>query len=144
MTIRPAVIADVPRIVEMGLTFLRESSYRSVFLENAQQVAALAERLIGSENGDVLLVQDRETIVGMIGMIAFEHFISGQRTASEVVYWVDASSRGCGVRLLRAAEAWAKAHGATLMQMISPTERVDTLYARLGYAPVERIFQRSL
>lgn len=144
MTIRPAVTEDVPRIVEMGLTFLRESSYRSIFLENAQQVATLAERLIGSENGDVLLIERGDSIVGMIGLLAFEHFISGQRAASEVVYWVDPSSRGCGVRLLRAAEAWAKAHGALMMQMISPSERVDTLYERLGYVPVERIFQRAL
>lgn len=142
--IRPATSEDIPRIVAMGLTFLRASSYRSIFLENAEQIAALATRLIGSPDGDVLLVERDAQVVGMIGMVVFDHFISGQRTASEVVYWVDEAARGAGVRLLRAAEQWAKTHDAVLMQMISPEPRVDLLYQRLGYAQIERIFQRTL
>ena len=64
--------------------------------------------------------------------------------AGEVVYWVDEDARGAGVRLLKAAEAWGRAHGAAFMQMISPNPRVDTFYERMGYAPVERTFQRAL
>ena len=145
MTTRLATLADVARIVEMGRRFLGDSSYAHVYLENVEQLSALAFRVINSADGDVLLALDAtDHIVGMIAMIAFDHFISGQRAAGEVVYWVEPDARGCGVRLLKAAESWAKAHGAVQMQMVSPTERVDRLYERLGYQPVERIFQRAL
>ena len=144
--IRLATMEDVPRIVAMGVEFLNGSSYQSVFLENADQIRALAERIIGSEDGDVLLsVNASGSVVGMIAMIAFDHFISGQRAAGEVVYWVEPRERGSsGVRLLKAAEQWAKAHGAVFIQMIAPTPRTEMLYERLGYAPIERIFQRAL
>lgn len=143
MTIRCATTADVPRIVEMGATFLRESSY-AMFLKNADQLTALAHKLIAGDQSAFLLIEKGDRIVGMLGIVAYDHFVSGDRTAGEVVYWVETAARGCGVRLLRAAEAWARAHGAVLMQMVSPTPRVDQLYARLGYAPIERVFQRAL
>lgn len=142
--IRPATEADVPDIVAMGLAFLRESSYHATFAENAEQMAATARRLIASADGDLLLLERRGIVLGMLGLIAYDHFISAQRVAGEVVFWVDATARGNGVALLRAAERWAVAHGAVSMQMISPSARVDALYQRLGYAPIERTFQRAL
>lgn len=144
MSIRRASLADVPRIVEMGVEFLRESEYRSAFLENPAQIETLARQIITSDHGIVLLVEKAERVVGMIAMIAYDHFISGQRVAGEVVYWVESSARGLGLRLLRAAEAWAKTEGAVFMQMISPSARVDVFYTRLGFAPIERTFQRAL
>lgn len=144
MSVRTADLSDVQRIVEMGTEFLRESRYRSAFLENPAQIETLARQIIGSEHGVVLLLEKADRVVGMIAVIAYDHFISGQRVVGEVVYWVEAAARGLGLRLLKAAEAWAKTEGAVLMQMISPEPRVDALYQRLGYAPIERIFQRAL
>lgn len=143
-SIYQATVSDIPRIVAMGTDFLRSSDYRHTYLESPAHIAALAQRLIESPEGDVLLLVVADRIVGMIGIMAYDHFISGQRTAGEVVYWVDPSARGNGLRLLRAAEQWARTQGAEVMQMISPTPRVDELYQRLGYMPIERTFQRTL
>ncbi len=143
-SVRAATLLDVPRIVEMGAEFLRDSDYRATYIENPQQVDALARHIITSEHGVVFLVERASRVVGMIALIAYDHFISGQRVVGEVVYWVEAASRGLGLRLLRQAEAWAKAEHAVTIQMISPSPRVDALYTRLGYAPVERTFQRAL
>ena len=145
MSVRIATHADVPTIVAMGQVFLGDTAYRQMYLENVDQMRALATRIIEIPTGDFLLETTAAgTTVGMLAVIIFDHFISGQRAAGEVVYWVEPTARGCGVRLLKAAERWAKAQGAAFIQMVSPTPRVDQLYLRLGYAPVERLFQRPL
>ncbi len=143
MSVRQATLLDVPRIVEMGTEFLRESDYRLTYLENPAQIDTLARHVI-SGSGVVFLLEKADRVVGMIALIAYDHFISGQRVVGEVVYWVESSARGLGLRLLRAAEAWAKAQGAVFIQMISPSQRTDALYARCGYQPIERTFQRAL
>jgi GNAT superfamily N-acetyltransferase len=144
MTIRPAVLEDVPALVEMGMQFLRSSGYGYLYAENEPQMEALARHLIEGPSSDFLVVECGSGLVGMIGLTAQPHFISGRLIAGEVVYWVEEGARGAGVRLLKAAEQWARDHGAEWMQMVSPTPRVDAFYTRLGYVPVERTFQKAL
>jgi GNAT superfamily N-acetyltransferase len=48
------------------------------------------------------------------------------------------------VRLLRDAERWARARGAEALELVAPNPRVELLYERLGYTPVERMFFRRL
>lgn len=141
--IREATLADIPALTRMGLAFLRTSGYRSFVRENPAQIAVLAERLITTQ-GVVLLAERHGVAVGMIGLVAGPHFISGDLFVGEVIYWIEPTARGLGVRLLRAAERWAAAYGALTMQMISPNARVDALYERFGYQPVERTFQRTV
>jgi RimJ/RimL family protein N-acetyltransferase len=143
--IREATEADVPRIVEMGLAFLRGSPYRKHIPENAEQLEALARRVIDSESSAFLVLERDGAPVGMMGLMAYDHFMSGEHGAVELVYWIDPSARGSdGVRLLKAGEAWASSQGAQWLQMISPDARVDQFYERLGYQLVERCFQRPL
>ncbi len=97
------------------------------------------------ENPDAaIFLSGNGTPTGMIAMLAYDHPFSGERIAFEVVWWVDPEARGDGLRLLRAAEEWARDQGIKKMQMIAPNERVGVLYQRLGYLPVETSFQRSL
>lgn len=145
MTIRHATTEDIPRIIEMGLAFLRSSPYAVFMRENPQRIQELATELIASPDGAVLLLaRDDGSVCGMLALVAFNHFLSSDRFAGEVVYWVDPDARGAGVRLLRKAEAWARERGAGALQMISPNPRVDALYDRLGYVPTERSFYRRL
>lgn len=143
-TIREATADDLPRVVEMGRDFLQASTYRTLYAENTTQMGLLAMRLILDPQSAILLAMHDDRAVGMIGLIAYRHFISDEPIAGEVFYWVDEGSRGAGVRLLRAAERWAREHGALAIQMIAPDDRAERLYTALGYQPVERTFQRSL
>jgi GNAT superfamily N-acetyltransferase len=140
--IRLATESDVPRLVEMGLRFRRESDYSLHLGENPVKMAALARNLAAAES---ILVSERDgRLVGMFGYIVFPHFMSGEITAGEVFWWVEPEHRGDGVKLLRAAEIRARAGGATRMQMIAPNERVAGLYRRLKYDFVEATYQRGL
>lgn len=143
-TIREATVDDVPALVAMGQRFIRGSVYATRLRENVAQMAVAAERLIASEDGMVLVLDAVSDLVGMIGLVFFEHHLSGEATAGEVFFWVDPEYRGRGLRLMRHAEQWARDKGATTIQMIAPTPDVGRLYERLGYAELEVSYGKEL
>lgn len=144
MTIREATAADADAIVALGQRFLHGSVYAGKIGDNPAQVRTLALHLIASPDGVVFVAEDATGLVGLLAAFAHFHYLSGERTAGEVAWWVDVEKRGIGIRLLRRAEQWARAQGAVTFQMIAPTPDVEVLYERLGYAPVERWYQRSV
>lgn len=147
--IRVGQPADRPRLVAMGCQFVQDTGYRDRLPLNPEALAALADRLLSGGDDVTLLVADVDDApVGMLGLMAYTHPMSGERVTSEAVWWVDPAVRGgtLGVRLLRAGEQWARDRGAVALQMIQPVEadRVGALYAALGYAPVETTWMRRL
>lgn len=140
--IRTALESDIPRMVEMGMRFRNETSYAQYLAGNAEKQTELGKTLIAK---DGLIVSERNgQLVGMLGFIIHYHFISGEKVAGEVFWWVEPEHRGDGLRLLREAEKRARAAGAKYMHMIAPTDQVATVYKRLGYEFVEATYQRSL
>jgi len=140
--IRLACAADVPRLVELGLRFRRESEYNAHLSENAEKMAELATQLAERE---CLVVSERGgRLVGMLGYVIFSHFLSGETVSGEVFWYVEPEFRGEGLKLLRAAEERSKQAGARWMQMIAPNERVAAVYERLSYKYVESAYQRAL
>jgi GNAT superfamily N-acetyltransferase len=140
--IRIASLDDIPRMVEMGERFRSETSYRDHIAQNAEQMAKLGRDLIAK--GEILISEHDGRITGMLGYLLYDHFISGERIAGEVFWWVEPEARGDGLRLMREAEKRAKAAGAKQFQFIAPTPQLERIYPRLGYAWVESTFQRSL
>jgi GNAT superfamily N-acetyltransferase len=142
--IRRATAADVPRVLEMAARFIAETPYRDLIGASATHLADVLENVMADEYGVVLLSGTDAIVAGMIVVIVRPHPYSGESTAFELVWWVDPESRGDGIRLLRAAEAWATERGVTRMQMVAPDVRVGALYERLGYQAIEVAYQRSL
>jgi GNAT superfamily N-acetyltransferase len=142
--IRRALPEDMDRLIAMGQRFVEETSYRDLIRIDPRRLADTIFNVVTSPDGAVFISGSDATVTGMIAMVAYDHPYSGDRTAFELVWWVEPEARGEGVRLLRAAEQWAREVGALRIQMVAPDERVGTLYQRLGYAPVETSYQRSL
>jgi GNAT superfamily N-acetyltransferase len=140
--IRRAVDDDLDRLVEMGLRFHTETSYRDHVKANPQQMRTLAKQL--ADLGGLLVSTRSEKVVGMIGYVLFPHFLSCEMVAGEVFWWVEPEHRGEGIKLLREAEKRAKSAGAVKMQMIAPDGQVANIYQRLGYEFVESAYQRNL
>lgn len=144
MTIREATSTDIPRLVEMGQRFLQSTPYRELLKDNPAGMSAMATLLVESPDG-VVLVSESSEVTGMIGVLICSHHISAERMANEVFLWVEPQARGTsGLRLLRAAEAWALDHGAVRMQMVAPDTSVGKIYQRFGYAQMEIAYQRRL
>lgn len=142
--IRRATADDTVRLIEMGQNFVEGTDYKVLISVKPERLADTIASVLGNPDGVVLVSGSDATLTGMIAMLAYDHPFSGERTAFEIVWWVEPEARGDGIRLLRAAEAWAREQGATAVQMVAPNDRVGALYQRLGYAPVETSFQRSL
>jgi GNAT superfamily N-acetyltransferase len=140
--IRLATEADIPRLLEMGLRFRRETGYSKHIEENPEQMERLVRQIIAADG--VLVSEQAGEVIGMIGYVLYPHFLSGELIAGEVFFWVEPGHRGDGLRLLRGAEKRAKDRGANRMQMIAPTDRVGRLYGRFGYEFVEATYQKNL
>ena len=143
--IRLADKEDLPHIVAMGIRFMNETPYVRYITQDTDKMFELAEKLIDSPNGLLLVNTEADEINGMIGVYAFCHPMSGEIVASEMFWWVDPEARGLsGVRLLRCAEDWAVKVGAQRMMMIAPNDRVGEFYRRVGYDRVETTYMRRL
>ena len=142
--IRAATFEDVDRIVEMGGRFAAETDYRQFISVDPDRMREMVIRLIESDSAVIFVSGSDATLTGMIAVVIYEHIWSGDPTAFELVWWVEPEARGDGVRLLRAAESWAREKGIEKMQMVAPNRKVGDFYERCGYAPVETSYQRSL
>lgn len=146
VTIREMTAEDVPAVLAMGTVFL-QTIYRGVLDPDQTALARLGAYFMDlvDKAGAVSFLAVRDgALVGMIALMIFDHPMSGERTCSELAWWVNPDARGCGVRLFRTAEAWARAQGAVAMHVTAPNADVERFYARVGYTPIERSFQRRL
>lgn len=135
-------MADLPRLVEMGKRFRASSSYRDFIPENTDAMVQTATKLISF--GTVYVSQSGSKVNGMIGFLLFDHPLSGEKTASEIFWWVEPEARGTGLRLLNAMKRSAKASGAVKMQMIAPSPEVAAIYELLKFQKIETHYQKSL
>ena len=147
MDYRRATLDDIP-----ALHALVEAGYRG---ESAKQGWTHEADLLGGQRTDVaalteimtdpdqaiLLAEDDGALIGCV-LIADEGARDGERIAYLGMLTVSPrrQARGLGRRLIDAAEAHARALGASLMEMTvikSRTELIDW-YARRGYADAGR------
>jgi GNAT superfamily N-acetyltransferase len=146
MTIRRATVADTDAVVGMAMRFLSEGSYRAFISRNETVARELVERVLENSEASVLVADTGESLVGMVAAITLAHPYSGQKTVSELIWWVDPSHRGTvGIRLLSALESWAKSVHAEMIQMVAPAgSGVEHIYERRGYVPVETMYQLEM
>lgn len=144
MIIRPATLADVPQLVEMGRAF-RLSVYAESVAENVDQMAETAASLITGDSSVIFVSEGRGgELTGMIGLLCHRHFLSGALTVSEAFWWAD--QPGAGMRLYQRGRQWALERGAVRLQMVQPLSdvRVGDLYQRLGFRCVECAWELDL
>jgi GNAT superfamily N-acetyltransferase len=144
--IRVAEPTDIPRIVEMGSRSLREGPYKDLVGDNPEQTSQLARSVIEMDNGTVLVSEEDGKLTGVLAFVIFPHYFSGEKTAGELIWYVEPEYRQSftAIALLRAAERLARTAGAKRMQFTAPTVAVGEAYQSLGYKPVEVSFQKAL
>lgn len=140
--IRDATLADIPRMVEMGQHFRKQTSYDKFLSDSPETMKKLGETLI--ERNGLIVSEERGEVIGMLGFIIYEHFISGDLTAGEVFWFVEPQHRGSGIRLMKEMERRARSAGAKNMQMVAPSWKVAKFYKRSGFELMEMSYQRTL
>jgi len=142
--IRQAVPEDVPRLVEMGRRFVRETEYADKVGVSPEHMQKFGTDLLANPAAAILVCDADGELRGMLALLIYPHPFSGESTAVELFWWVEPEHRGTGRELLQAGEQWARERGAKRMQVIAPNERVAKLYRRKGYGHVEDTYQREL
>lgn len=144
--IREATGNDVPAIVKMGLRFLASAPYGGKLTPDPRAMASFTSRLIASPDAVWLVAERDDVLIGMLAIFLYAHPFSGQQVANELCWWMEPEFRGArsALRLLAAGEAWARSRGATLLQMIAPTDHVAAFYERTGFERTEVHYQKDL
>lgn len=131
-------------MVEMGQEFAA-SEYREKLDYSPEAVKELLGFLIVNSDALFLVAEKSAVLIGMMGVLAHPHPISGKRVAMEAFWWVDPEHRGsAGIRVLNAAKEWARDQKVTSLFMVAPSERIEKLYERLGLQRVEVHYQLKL
>ncbi|MEL4888578.1 GNAT family N-acetyltransferase [Pectobacterium betavasculorum] len=135
--IRQATTQDIPQLVLLGMRMHQESSYQKLSFDT-EKCAGLADQLIASKYGVVLVAEKEGQIIGwMAGGIA-PFWFSHDRMAFEYGVFIDAEHRGgsAGYRLVKEFIRWAREHDAVEIRMGITTgvheERTGDLYQKLG------------
>lgn len=149
MTIRPATAGDRDALLHMALRFLASSRYGTLVGSTPEHLERLITFLQEDPRGVAFLAECDGQAAGLIAATVVPNHISGRLSGSEIAWWVQPEFRRrtrAGVRLLDAAEAWARAQRAETFQMIAPAgaEDLEGFYRRRGYVELETVFQLRL
>ncbi len=148
MVIREAKGEDIPRILEMAARFIHETSYREQVAENPEQMAHTLAFAMQRDKGRVLVAEQDGRLSGMLIFLLFPHYVSGEKIAGELVWWVEPEFRygKAALLLLKEAKKMATELGAVKMQMVAPVTapKVGQMYAKLGYTAIETSYQMDL
>jgi GNAT superfamily N-acetyltransferase len=94
----------------------------------------------------VLVAERADAVVGMVAAQLLVSTAEGGLAAlvEDMVVAASERGRGAGRALLEAVEAWARARGATRLQLLADRGNVGALrfYARLGWARTELVCLR--
>jgi hypothetical protein len=137
--VRQASGDDVASFVELGMRFYAEEGKRKA---SPHQLAAFAISHLGCADRAFLAAGEPAAAV-LTGILA-PHYLTGEPTAFKTAWYALPAARGYGAYLLRSFEGWAKAKGARRLIVAGRQERTLTLLGRLGYAPLETVYEKDI
>jgi GNAT superfamily N-acetyltransferase len=143
-SVRAATPADLEPLVRLlGVLFSIEADFRP---DPARQRRGLVRMLEDPDRRLVLVAERGPEVVGVVTVQLVVSTAEGADSALLEDLVVDEAVRGLGAgrRLVEAAEAWARARGATRLQLLADRENALALgfYARVGWAPTRMICLR--
>lgn len=137
MSVRPAVEADIPRLLGYAEQFLAYHPMMRALPRDLGAIEATLRRMMTSDEA-VLLVHDRGVIGGVLSPVWASPSVL---VATELFWWAELGGRP----LMKAFETWAQSKGASVVNMIAIMGERDVtpIYDRAGYVPTELSFVRA-
>jgi len=139
MSIRPATMDDIDRLIDLGEILHKESGRWSRIPYVRDRVKATMKTIIPGEKGAVFVSEKDGVIVGGIAVYADRHWSSDAVIAQEISFFMLPEHRGSfdAARLVCAMRAWAERKGVAWLECGTSTgvdpERTAKLYERLGF-----------
>jgi GNAT superfamily N-acetyltransferase len=124
--VRAAVTADIPQLVDAYSWLFEPPGAKPADWDPVVAADRLRRTIAGPDSG-VLVVVDGTTVLGFCTTyLDVESVRFGQRCwVEDLAVDPDQRSAGIGAALLNAARIWAKASGATHVELDSSTARTD-------------------
>lgn len=147
MMLRLATPEDMPSLIKLAVTFIRQSPYKDEPYDEDEIRDLLSILLRDRNKGIVVLLMKDDLPVGFIGGMLTKMFFSKDPLATEIFWWVDPQYRTRKSLLLKEAfEFWAKRVGAKYISLSSPAQdpRVARFYERTGYIPIENAHMKKV
>jgi len=145
--IREITAGELPALAKLGFEFFREAGFTEEFVPEifVQSYTSCMEAGCAKI---FCSFTDLGEIQGTIGLVIGPDPNNGRLYAQEAFWFVKKEHRGCGVRLLKYAEDYAKSAGVYRMMMAHLTSLAPTtlksLYLRLGYLESETYYRKTL
>lgn len=144
MTIRQATEDDIFDLLILGRQFIKESGYKW----DRERVEEIMNNLISNDESCIIVYEvDGEVVGGLLGTTA-EPFLSHQKQAHEMAWFVDKDHRDNkgGIGMMKAFEEWAKDLGCTeiIMGDIVGVRDLTNLYEHKGYKMVEKLYSKEI
>lgn len=147
MIVRDASESDLPYIVASIQEFVNSSSYRRYGV-NVAHVTQSLRNLIAAREGIVTVLERDGEFAGCYVGLAHQHLFSGEWMLGELFLYTTRAARGHGSKLKAHAESWAKSQGCKESHLAHPIGsddlRLEPVYRRWGYEPVERNYVKDL
>ena len=144
MEIRKVTAEDYAPMMELIAEFSEESLSEFGTYLDPEQLKKTYEMVWPTSFAAIV---DRK-VVGVFGGRIVEDFCSKRPVYEEIVWFMNKSHRKYGLRLLHYVEEWCRARGIDRLVMVamhnSMTEKLFTLYGRLGFRPMETRFIKEL
>ena len=147
MRIRNAVAEDLTALSGLAESFHAEVQLPARFERRA--FIKSWEKLLSSRAGTIFVSEDNQAeMKAMLGALIFPDINSSDLVATEMFWYADKSSRGCGLALFSAFERWAKESGAKRAIMVhlsnSMPEKLRRFYLKKGYHEVETNYIKEI
>ena len=139
---RPATIADIPRMTELGRRFHAYAGLDEVAFDD-KSFADTIKAGIASDWQAYFVAEVDGQVAGMTGGVIYPSYFNHSGLAGQEMFWW-AEKPGIGKSLYQALEQWAKDKGCKAFTMVAlhdgQVERMDKLYRSMGYRPSEHSY----
>jgi GNAT superfamily N-acetyltransferase len=133
--IRPATLADIPALLEMGRKFAEKARLNAHVGYDPLSVAECLRAMV--MGGHPVFIGKS----GAIGATVTRHPFNEEHIHAQELFWWSEGREG--LALLRALEDYCAEHAHSLtmitLEAVEP-ERTGRLYERLGFAPLEHSY----
>ena len=137
--VRPAEPDDFMKTISVVMTYYDEVLKRPY---EPSAIANFVMKAAASDNQCCFVIG--RPVYGLVSGIVALHPRTGELQAHKTAWFVKHRTRGAYFVLLRAFERWAKEKGATRLIVASQTVRGNDFLERVGYAPLETVFEKEI
>lgn len=151
MIVRQATVEDLSRYIVLAESFHMASPMQGMIDFDPVGYGEFFKTSLQNDNVGIWLAEIDGEIVGISGAVAYPlYFNPAAIVVQELWWWLTPKSRGSGAggKMFKQIETWAKQKNAAALFMIaledSRAKKMENLYVRAGFKPMERTFMKEV